>query len=445
MLKWPAWGRLHSVLGLQCIVDGVPGVLGDLVWIVRQNADRVPAEIVGFRAQHAVVMPLGPLDAVPPQAPVIGTGAPLTVPVGPSTLGRLLSGIGEPRDGGWPIYGPRVPLTPDPVDLIARRPITEPWVTGVSILDTLVTMGRGQRLGIFAGAGVGKTTLLQQILADADYDMAIVALIGERGREAAEFWWGLDAAARRRLTVLVSTADEPPLLRLRTMDTAHRLAEAWRARGAHVLLLVDSLTRVAHAARDVGLATGEAPTARGYPPSFFATLPRWVERAGVFQTGSVTALYTVLLDADDPAEPVADAARAILDGGIYLDRGRAERHQFPAVDPIRSLSRLQPDLLPDAAWRLTGLIRQALARAADAQDLVAVGAYHPGTDPDLDRALAVVPAFEAWARQPPTTHRRWHETWDTLADTLAPFWPDDVDAVRVAMHDHHTTPVAKEA
>lgn len=430
ILQFPPTGRLHSVAGLQCVIDGVPGALGDLVTIQHPPAPPIPAEIVGFRGRQAIVMPLASLDAIPSQALVLGTGRPLTIPTGSSTLGRLLSGTGAALDGGWPVYGPRTPITTTPLSILDRGAITTPFWTGVSLIDTCITLGRGQRVGIFAGAGVGKTTLLQQILADAQYDVAIVALIGERGREAAEFWERLPTTARTRMTTLVATSDQPPLVRLRTLDVANRLAETWRMQGAHVLLLVDSMTRVAHAAREVGLTTGEAPTARGYPPSFFATLPRWFERAGVFRQGSITALYTILLDADDPSEPVADAVQGLLDGGIYLDRARAERHQFPAINPVRSLSRLQPELIPDAAWALTGQLRQALVQADDAKDLVAVGAYHAGNDPNLDRALAAVPVIDAWARQAVTDHRSWEDSWTRLLEAVMPYWPEEVAAIR---------------
>lgn len=440
---FPAAGRLHGVIGLQCLVDGIPGSLGDLVIIHHPPAPPLPAEIVGFRGRQAVIMPLAHLDAIPPRAWVFGTGHPLRIPTGTATLGRLLSGIGQPLDGGWPLYGSQTAVTTHPIPILDRGAISVPFVTGVSLIDTCMTLGRGQRVGIFAGAGVGKTTLIQQILADAQYDVAIVALIGERGREAAEFWDRLPASARARMTTLVATSDQPPLVRLRTLDVANRLAETWRGQGADVLLVVDSMTRVAHAAREVGLTTGEAPTARGYPPSFFATLPRWFERAGVFRHGSITALYTILLDADDPSEPVADAVQGLLDGGVYLDRTRAERHQFPAIDPVRSLSRLQPELLPRAAWALTGKVRQAFVQASDAKDLVAVGAYHEGNDPSLDRALAVVPAIDAWARQSVTDHRSWTDSWTTLLQILQPFWPEEVAQAAASFVSHSQAP--KEA
>lgn len=386
----------------------------------RPDGSRVPAEIVGFQdRRQAVCLPLAPLEAVPAGALVVGTGAGWSIPVGPVCLGRMVDGLGMAVDDGPPLRGPRAAVRQTPLSPLQRRPIDTPFWTGIRVVDTVATWGIGQRMGIYAGAGVGKTTLLQQILAQADFDCAVVALIGERGREAAEFWAGLTPQARQRLTVWVATADQPPLLRLRTLEHATRCAEAWRDAGRHVLLLVDSLTRAAHAAREVGLAAGEPPTARGYPPSLYARMPQWFERAGRTATGAITACYTVLLDGDDPEDPVADAAHSLLDGALYLDRRRAERQQFPALDPLRSISRLQPDLIPREQWALVGQLRDALGRAQDAQDLVAVGAYRPGADPGLDHALALSGAYTTWAQQ---ASDEWVDPaagWETLAALCA--------------------------
>jgi len=430
---FPAIGSVISSIGLKLVIDGVPGALGDLVYLAPPtgNTPSTWAEIVGFQhPSQALCMLLTPMGRLSPDHLVIGTGHPITVPTGARTLGRMMNGLGMPIDGGFPIAGVQVPITAPPIAPLRRRPITTVFHTGVRIIDGLFTLGVGQRCGIFAGAGVGKTTLLQQILANAQYDVAVVALIGERGREVSEFWTTLTPAARRHTITIVATSDQPPLLRLRTLATANRLAESWRDTGAHVLLVVDSLTRAAHAAREVGLTTGELPTARGYPPSFFATLPQWFERAGAMQDGAITGLYTVLLDADDTAEPVADAVRGLIDGGLYLDRTLAERHHFPAIHPLQSLSRLQPDLITPAQWALVGAIRHALARVAETADLVSLGAYHAGTDPDLDQALAFQAVFGPWAQQATAEATDPATVWTSLYAIAAPYWPALVQAAQ---------------
>ncbi|MGC8489104.1 MAG: hypothetical protein ACP5QO_12940 [Clostridia bacterium] len=412
-----AW--VSSVAGLTITTEGVPGQLGDRCWIETPRS-AVPAEIVGFGRASAVLMPLGPVDGLRPDCRVIGTGAPGTLPLWEAVRGRLVNGIGGVRDGGARVVGPRLPLMSPPPAITDRRPLTTPWVTGLRILDVFATLAFGQRVGIFAGPGVGKSTLLLDLLSQAPYDVAVVALIGERGREAAAFWQALTPHTRSRTITVVALSDDPPLQRLAAVDAAHRWAEAATEAGQRTLLVVDSITRAAHAAREVGLATGEPPTARGYPPSLFNRLPRWFERAGAFRTGTCTALYTVLLDADDPEDPVGDAVRGLLDGHILLDRERAERRAFPAVDPLKSLSRAQDDLLNATQRTLVTQARRALSRAQDLEDMVAVGAYQRGRDPALDTLLDQAQALNDWVIQERAVVSGWNSTWEDLARLVNP-------------------------
>ncbi|CAB1128012.1 flagellar-specific ATPase subunit of export apparatus [Candidatus Hydrogenisulfobacillus filiaventi] len=399
----PPIGWVEEVVGLGVVSEGPRRAIGDAVRIRPAGGGELPAEVIGFRpGGRLLLLPLGEAAGLE-AGDVVRADGPLRVPVGSGIRGRLLDGLGRPLDGGPP-WGARVPLAGRPPAPLERRPIREPLWTGVAAIDALLTLGRGQRIGIFAGAGVGKTTLMHQILEGTAADLAVVALVGERGREVAEFYQSLDASRRDRIVVVATTAAEPPLLRLKAVETATRMAEAARDQGLQVLLLVDSLTRVAMAAREVGLAAGEPPSARGYPPSVFAMLPRLFERAGATARGSITAVYTVLLDGDDPDDPVSDAVRGLLDGGIYLARELAERHQFPAIDLTRSLSRVMPAVVPAAQWEVAGEVRRLLSRFERARDLVELGAYRPGRDAELDRALAVVPAVWEALRQAPGEH-----------------------------------------
>lgn len=408
-------GWVTGAVGLTVMTDGVPGALGDRCWIAVNPP--VPADIVGFREGGAVLMPLGPVRGLTPGARVLGTGRPGLIPDPRAAGGRVVDGLGRPRDGGPPLTA-RCALDAHTPSLAGRRDYPGPWHTGIRVIDTLVTLAEGQRVGIFAGPGVGKSTLLHDLLAHATYDWAVVGLIGERGREAAAFWRQLDAATRRRTTTVVATADDPPLLRLHAMDLVTRWAAMAATGGAHVVLVVDSVTRAAQAAREVGLSIGEPAAARGYPPSLFARLPQWFEQAGAFADGTVTGLYTVLLDADDPDDPVGDAVRGLLDGHVMLDRGRAERQAFPAIDPLRSLSRPQPELLTSDQQAWVRSARAALGQARDLEDLVAVGAYQAGRDPRVDRALRQAQALQAWAIQPSGVTEAWADSWASLRGLL---------------------------
>ncbi len=398
---YAATGRVIQVAGLTVRADGPHAPIGALCEI-EAAAGPVWAEVVGFHERQTWLMALGPLAGLEPGARVRVMGRGQTVPLAAAALGRLLDGIGRPRDGRPALPRTGRLLAGAPRSPLQRRTIAEPLWTGVRLLDACLTMGHGQRMGIFSGSGVGKSTLLRMLVSGVAADAVVVALVGERGREVAEWWESLSAADRRRTALVAATSDEPALLRMRAAETATALAEVLAADGQGVLLVVDSLTRVAMAAREVGIAAGEPPTARGYTPSVFALLPRLLERAGRFDRGAITGCYTVLVDGDDlEADPVADAVRSVLDGHIVLSRERAEAGYYPAVDLPKSLSRTMDQVVSAAHRAHAAKAREWTARAARAQDLVELGAYQPGSDPAIDEALAMAPRLLAWAVQAP--------------------------------------------
>ncbi len=406
-------GRVDIVSGLVVEAEGVPAAMGELCRIERGARGPVDAEVVGFRGSRTLLMPHGDLEGIAPQQIVTALGRPFTVGVGDALLGRTLDGFGGALDGGRPPAARDVrrvrSAAPAP---LGRKRIDEPFQTGVRAIDALATLGRGQRIGIFAGAGVGKSSLLGQITRGTDADVIVVALVGERGREVRAFLEDVLGDDRRPKSVLVvATSDRAPIERYLAPFVAVTIAESFRDRGANVLLVLDSITRFAAAAREIGLAAGEPPTVRGYPPSFFATVPRLVERMGRTEAGSITGLLTVLLDADDPNEPVADTLRGLLDGHLLLDRELARRGHYPAVDVLASLSRLMDSVAGPEHRQLAQLVRTDLATYRESRDLVEIGAYKPGTSPRLDAALRRMPAIEAFLRQ--DSHER-----STLDDSL---------------------------
>ncbi len=392
-------GRVLGVTGLS-LRFALPAVrIGDVV-LVQRRGEPLACEVVGFDGGEAIGMALGPLAGVGPDDLVEGTGGPLQVRASQALLGRVLDGLGRPFDGGAPIRGELVTVDRDPPAALERRPIASPLVTGVRVVDGLLTLGEGQRIGLFAGSGVGKSTLLGAIARGAEADVVVVALVGERGREVGEFLErSLGEEGRKKSVVVVATSDVAALERLRAAQVATAYAEHFRDQGARVLLLVDSVTRFARAQREVGLAAGEPPARRGYPPSVFAMLPRLLERAGQGARGSITAIYTVLVEGGDMDEPIADEVRGILDGHIVLDRSVAARGRYPAVDVTVSLSRVMDSIVPpphrDAARRLRSLVATYEAK----RDLVTLGAYAKGSDRELDEALARIPRIEAFLAQ----------------------------------------------
>ena len=393
-------GRVRALVGLG-IRAAVPGVRArEVVEITRRGQAPLLAEVVGFDEDDAMLMPLGTAEGVGADDPVRPTGRPFSLKIGPSLLGRVVDGLGAPMDGGPPIEGELCPVMRPPPDPLSRARITQPLALGVRALDGLLTVGEGQRIGLFAGSGVGKSTLLGQIARQAEADVVVVCLIGERGREVVEFLEdSLGEEGRRRSVVVCATSDAPALVRLESAYVATAIAEWFRDRGQRVLLLMDSVTRFARAGREVGLAAGEPPARRGYPPSVFAALPGLLERSGTAARGSITAFYTVLVEGGDMEEPIADEVRGILDGHVVLDRRLGARGRWPAIDVLASLSRVMDAVTSEPHQRSARALRETLALYEEKRDLVSLGAYKKGSDPRLERALAKIDAIEAFLRQ----------------------------------------------
>lgn len=381
-------GVVTGVVGLAVHVSGLRCAVGEMVTI--GNTAPVEAEVVAVGAGGVKIMPLGPMTGLGEGDPVRAMTGPVLVPTGNGLLGRVIDGMGRPIDGKGPLTGVTgVPLDNRAPNSMDRARIATPLQTGVRVLDTLTTMGRGQRLGLFAGSGVGKSSLLSMIARGTEADVSVIALVGERGREVREFLEDdLGPEGLARSVVVVATSDEPALLRLRAAFTATRIAESFRDRGVDAMLMMDSLTRVAMAQREIGLSVGEPPATRGYPPSTFSVLARLLERAGTDKIGSVTGLYTVLVDGDDHNEPIADAVRSILDGHVVLERKLAVAGHFPAIDVLGSISRVASKVCSSGQKNDAATLRKVLAARAAAQDLIDVGAYHPGSNALVDAALA---------------------------------------------------------
>ena len=404
-------GRVTEVTGL-VVRAAVPGVrVGELVFIDvealpgetrLQPTVRMRAEVVGFRGDQAVLMPLGEVAGIGPEAVVSPTGRSLTISVGEGLLGRVVGGLGEPMDGAGPIRGvtedwPVDRAAPDPLD---RQRIRRPLALGVRAIDAFLTVGEGQRVGLFAGSGVGKSTLLGQIARNTEADVNVICLVGERGREVSEFVEdALGPAGRSRSVVVCATSDAPSLVRLKSAFVATAMAEWFRDRGRRVLLMMDSLTRFARAQREVGLAAGEPPARQGYPPSVFAMLPRLLERTGNARRGSITALYTVLVAGGDMEEPIADEVRGILDGHVVLSRALAERNHWPAIDVLPSLSRVMSFVVDNEHRQAAGQVSELLAHYEQKRDLISLGVYKAGSDRRVDRAIAKIDAINAFLRQ----------------------------------------------
>jgi flagellum-specific ATP synthase len=394
-------GIVSGAMGLTLTAEGVSAAVGDLVE-VSTGLRTLLAEVVAVQKERLTCMPLGDLSGVRAGARVRATGMPLQVPVGEALLGRVLDGLGRPMDGGPPLgsHVSYVDLTSETPNALTRARVQRQLATGVRALDTLVPVGRGQRLGIFAGSGVGKSTLLSQITRGTDADIRVIGLIGERGREVREFLEeDLGADGMANTVVVVATSDEPPLVRLKAAFVATRIAEAFRDQGRDVLLMMDSITRTAMAQREVGLSAGEPPATRGYPPSVFAMMPKLLEKAGTAQTGSITGLYTVLVDGDDHNEPIADTARSILDGHVVLTRKLATAGHFPAIDVLESISRVATAVVPPPQMADAREVRRMMAALRDVRELIEIGAYQTGADPLVDRARRLVPQIDAFLRQ----------------------------------------------
>jgi flagellum-specific ATP synthase len=419
-------GRVETVLGLTVRVAGLSAAVGEVLEVLRPAGagglgGTVAAEVVAVDDGSLLCMPIGDLTGVGAGMAVIGTGGPLTVPTGHALLGRVLDGLGRPLDGG-PSLGRlhRVGVEGGPPHPLTRQRVDRQLSLGVRALDTLVPCGRGQRLGIFAGSGVGKSTLLSMMTRGTEAPVRVVALVGERGREVREFLEDdLGPEGLASSVVVVATSDAPPVVRLRAAFVATRIAESFRDHGEDVLLLMDSLTRVAMAQREVGLSAGEPPATRGYPPSVFALLPRLLERAGAADHGSITGLYTVLVDGDDLMDPIADSARSILDGHVVLDRRLATAGHYPAIDVLGSVSRVTSAITTSGQRADAMELRRLLAALREAQELIEIGAYVPGTNPDVDRARLIAPQIEGFLRQRTDDLTAAADAWAALRRVLA--------------------------
>lgn len=415
-------GKVIQLIGLVVESQGPAAAVGEVCHIYSaRNQASTPAEVVGFRDGNLLLMPLGEVHGIHPGSEVIATGNPLQVTVGNALRGRVIDGLGRPLDALGKIDGtataalnlpPPHPLTRSRIDAVFR--------TGVKALDAFVPCGRGQRLGIFAGSGVGKSTLLGMMASQAEADVNVIALIGERGREVREFLEkDLGPAGLAKSVVVVATSNEPALVRLKGAFLAMSIAEYFRDQNKNVLLMMDSVTRFAMAQREIGLAIGEPPATRGYTPSVFSLLPQLLERAGTGEQGAITGLFTVLVEADDMNDPIADSVRSILDGHVVLSRELATQNHYPAIDVLESVSRLTRDLLDERQLALTGAAREHMAVYRKAQDLINIGAYTAGTNRNIDAAIKLRDPLQQFLRQPVGQGFSLEDTWRELGNVLA--------------------------
>jgi flagellum-specific ATP synthase len=415
-------GRVVQLIGLVIESEGPLAAVGEVCRIesARQEGSTL-AEVVGFRNNHVLLMPLGETRGIHPGSEVIALGTSLRVPVGDELRGRVIDGLGRPLDDLGPIRTQTsLPLDLLPPHPLKRQRIQQVFRTGVRAIDTFIPCGRGQRLGIFAGSGVGKSTLLGMIASEAEADVNVIALIGERGREVREFLEkDLSEAGRRKSIVVVATSNEPAITRLKGAFIAMSIAEHFRNAGQNVLLMMDSVTRFAMAQREIGLAVGEPPATRGYTPSVFSLLPQLLERAGTGERGSMTGLFTVLVEQDDMNDPIADAVRSILDGHIVLTRELATQNHYPAIDVLESVSRLSRDLTTLEQQELAGRARESLAIYRRNQDLINIGAYPAGSNPAIDQAIQLSEPLKAFLRQRINEGVGTSESWAQLARVMS--------------------------
>ncbi len=396
-------GYIVRLIGMTIEARGLEVAIGDNCLIMLGLESSIEAEVVGFSGDSIFLMPLQPVEGLVAGARVVPLGAAREVPVGYGLLGRVINGVGEPLDSlGDLDVEKRVSLAGEAINPLDRHPISEPLNVGIRAINALLTVGKGQRIGLFAGSGVGKSVLLGMMTRSTDADITVVGLIGERGREVKEFIdHNLGKEGLAKAVVVASPADESPLMRLRASQLCTRIAEYYRSQGKSVLLLVDSLTRYAQAQREIALAIGEPPATKGYPPSVFSKLPKLVERAGndAEGKGSITAFYTVLSEGDDQQDPIADAARAILDGHIVLSRTLAEQGHYPAIDVEASISRAMPQIVDEQHLNSAMRFRQLMSKFSQNEDLISIGAYVAGSDPDTDMAISSMPTMRKFLQQ----------------------------------------------
>ncbi len=411
-------GKVVQIVGLivEAKVQGVS--IGELCHIQVTPEVTILSEVVGFKEEKVLLMPLGPLGGIRPGSRIYASGHPIQVKVGPKLLGRVLNGMGEPMDNKGPleyeaIYG----IDNDPPDPVQRPRIDSVLKTGVKAIDGLLTLGKGQRIGIFAGSGVGKSTLMGMLARNCEADINVISLVGERGREVKDFIEeSLGEEGLRKSVVICATSDQPPVIRLKGALVGTSIAEYFRNQGKNVLFMMDSVTRFAMAQREIGLATGEPPTTKGYTPSVFAMLPRLMERAGTSATGSITAIYTVLVDGGDMDEPIADAARGILDGHFVLSRDLAAKNHYPCIEVGHSVSRLFSVINTKEHKEAAGKLRETLARYTEAEDLINIGAYVKGSNPKIDLAISKIDAVNALLRQRTDEDISFEDTLKMLSD-----------------------------
>ncbi|MFQ5355109.1 MAG: FliI/YscN family ATPase [Mariprofundaceae bacterium] len=420
---YPVRGRVQKVIGPMLEASGISAEVGRACLVETFSHSFLEAEIVGFHNDHSLIMPAGPIRGIAPGSIVQTLHGPPSIPVSELLLGRVLDACAQPLDGKpLPQINTTFPIHRRPPNPMKRHPIDEPMQLGVRVVDACMTMGWGQRLGLFAGAGLGKSTLIGTCAKASDADIIVIALVGERGRELGDFLNNaLGEEALARCVIVVETSDAPPLLRVRAALTATTIAEVFRDQGKRVLLLMDSLTRFLRAQREIGLMLGEPPTSKGYTPSCFSMLSELIERAGPGTDGhgDISALYTVLVEGDDLTDPVADAALAVLDGHIVLDRGMAERGLFPAISILGSISRLANRLAPEDVQNAARSLRKELALFERMEDMVNMGAYEKGSNPDLDRVINRLPAIHAFCYQSPDSFGSLEDSQNSLIALMA--------------------------
>lgn len=404
-------GIVKKVIGLTVEVEGIKSFVGEVCTIYNEKNHPITCEVVGFREDNVILMPLGELIGIAPGCRVVPEGKPLSVKCSEDLFGKVLDGLGNPLDGEELLGGTLYPLDTEPPDPMKRRRITEVIPTGVRAIDGFITCGEGQRIGIFAGSGVGKSTTLGMIARYAEADVNVIALIGERGREVRDFLEkDLGEEGLKKSIIVCATSDKPALVRLKGAFTATAIAEYFRDKGKKVILMMDSVTRFAMAQREIGLAIGEPPATKGYTPSVFAKLPRLMERAGMSSTGSITAFYTVLVDGDDFNEPIADAVRGILDGHIVLSRGLAAKNHYPAIDVLSSISRLMSEIADDNHKQAASFARDLMATYKNSEDLINIGAYVKGSNKKIDLSIQYNDEITAYLKQGMKEHSGFGES-----------------------------------
>lgn len=420
-----AYGQVSRITGLLVEADGPRVNVGRYCQIISSYSGAIPAEVVGFKDAKTLLMPLGDLEGVAPGDKVLPQKEKLTVKVGPNLLGRVLDGLGQPLDGRQIITNKTYPLHNSPPSALLRPRIKQPLNVGVRAIDGLLTLGRGQRMGIFAGSGVGKSTLLGMMARNTEADINVIALVGERGRELRDFMEkDLGEEGLNRSVIIVATSDQPALVRLKAAFTATAIAEYFRDCGKNVLFMMDSVTRFAMAQREIGLTVGEPPATRGYPPSVFALLPKLLERVGMSEKGSITGIYSVLVDGDDHNEPIADAVRGILDGHVVLTRELASKNHYPSIDILQSISRVMNDVASPLIQAMAGKIREYLAVYHDAKDLIDIGAYVNGSNPKIDEAIRHIDKINSFLCQNVDEKFSFEEMKETMKNIFTEEEPD---------------------